>query len=121
MLCFYHPDRPAVGQCKYCQRGLCSSCAAIVEDVLACQGRHEAQVLAVEQLVARNMVHSKRIASNYMVSAIFYGLVGAAFTAFGLYQYAYLGLQALLFMVLGFFLLFAAGANFLEARRHRTK
>ena len=121
MVCFYHPDRPAVGVCKHCQRGLCTSCAVVIEDVLACQNRHEEEVREVEKLIARNIFHSKRVGSTYMRSAIFYGLVGGAFAAFGLYQYVFLGLQAVFFIVLGLFLLWAGGANFFEARKHTNK
>ncbi len=44
MNCYYHPDRPAVGVCKHCQRGLCAEDAALVADSLACKGRHENEV-----------------------------------------------------------------------------
>ena len=121
MVCYYHLDRPAVGVCKHCQRGLCTNCAVLIEDVLACQGRHEQEVRDVEQLIARNIFQSKRVGSTYMRSAVFYGLVGGAFTAFGLYQYTYLGIQAIFFILLGFFLLYAAVANYLEVRRHAGK
>ncbi len=52
MVCYYHPDRPAVGLCKYCQRGLCSDCAAPAGDSLACRNLHEEQVQALEVLDA---------------------------------------------------------------------
>lgn len=119
MNCFYHPDQPAVGLCKYCQRGLCFSCATVVDDVLACKDRHEDEVHQLEQLTARNLFQSKRVASGYMRNAIFYGLVGAAFTGFGLWQLKWLGLQAVVFIMLGVFLFYAAGANYLEARKHK--
>jgi hypothetical protein len=118
MVCFYHPERPAIGVCKHCQRGLSGGCAAVIEDVLACQNRHEQEVRVLEQLTARNIFQSKRVGSGYMRNAIFYGLVGALFTGFGAYQYPFLGLQALFFILIGLFLLYAAIANFLEARKH---
>jgi sulfite exporter TauE/SafE len=119
MQCFYHPERAAIGVCKHCQRGLCNGCAAVIEDVLACTNRHEDEVRALEQLTARNLFQSKRVGSGYMRNAIFYGLVGLLFTAFGAYQYRFLGLQAVFFILIGLFLLYAALANYLEARRHR--
>ena len=119
MVCYYHPDKPAVGICMHCQRGLCSECAAVVEDVLACKDRHEQEVRALAELSARNIFQSTRVASAYMRNAIFYGLVGALFTGFGWYQYPFLGLQAVFFILIGLFLLYAATANFLEARKHR--
>jgi hypothetical protein len=119
MKCYYHPDRDSVGICKHCQRGLCEDCAALVDDVLACRDRHEAQVRSLEQLTARSLLQSRRVGSAYGRNAIFYGLVGLLFAAFGALQLRFLGLQALFFMLIGLFLLYAAIANYLEARRLR--
>ncbi|HEY5903007.1 MAG TPA: hypothetical protein VIU39_10670 [Anaerolineales bacterium] len=117
MKCCYHPDRDSVGLCKYCQRGLCEECAALVDDVLACRDRHEQQVRNLEQLTARSLVQSRRAASAYVRNAVFYGLVGLLFAAFGALQLRFLGMQALFFMLIGSFLLYAAIANYLESRR----
>ena len=119
MNCFYHPDRPAIGLCKYCQRGLCTDCAAVVDDVLVCNHRHEDEVHKLEQLTARNLFQSKRVSSSYMRNAVFYGLVGVLFTGFGVMQYRFLGLQAVFFMMIGLFLLYAASANYFEGRKHK--
>lgn len=119
MNCFYHQDKPAIGLCKYCQRGLCVECAAVMDDVLACKDRHEDEIHKLEQLTARNLFQSKRVASGYMRNAIFYGLVGAVFAIFGIWQYRRLGLQAVMFIALGVFLLYAAGANYVEGRKHK--
>ena len=110
MVCFYHPDKPAVGICKHCQRGLCADCAIEIEDVLACKNRHEDEVRALEQLTARNLFQSKRVASAYIRNAIFYGLVGLLFTGFGLMQLRFLGLQAVFFILWGDFMEFARTA-----------
>ena len=119
MNCFYHPNTPAIGLCKYCQRGLCTECAAVIDDVLACKNRHEGDVHMQEQLTARNLFQSRRVKSGYMRNAIFYGLVGAVFAAFGLWQYKWLGLQAVVFIMLGGFLLYAAAANYFEGRKYK--
>ncbi|MCE9644792.1 MAG: hypothetical protein K8S20_02240 [Chloroflexi bacterium] len=119
MNCFYHPDKAAVGLCKYCQRGLCVECASVIDDVLACQSRHEDEVHQLEQLTARNLFQSKRVASGYMRNATFYGLVGVVFAGFGLWQLKWLGLQAVVFIMLGGFLLYAAAANYFEGRKHK--
>src|SRR5512144_1171722 len=100
MNCYYHPHRVSVGQCKHCQRGLCEECAALVEDVLACRGRHEEQVRSLEQLTARSLLQSRRVGSAYTRNAIFYGLVGVLFAAFGAMQLRFLGMQALFFMLI---------------------
>jgi hypothetical protein len=119
MNCFYHPTQPAIGLCKYCQRGLCSECAAIVDDVLACTHRHEDEVCQLGQLAARNLFQAKRVSSSYMRNAIFYGLVGVLFAGFGVMQYRFLGLQAVFFIMIGLFLLYAASANYFEGRKHK--
>jgi predicted Fe-S protein YdhL (DUF1289 family) len=119
MNCFYHPTSPAIGLCKYCQRGLCPECAAIVDDVVACKHRHEDEVRQLGQLAARNLFQAKRVSSAYMRNAIFYGLVGVLFAGFGIMQYRFLGMQAVFFMMIGLFLLYAAGANYFEGKKHK--
>jgi sulfite exporter TauE/SafE len=119
MQCFYHPDRPALGVCAHCQRGVCAECLTLVEDRLACKDRHEEQVRGANQVFTRNLVQAQRMGSGYIRNAIFYGLVGALFTGFGTMQYRFLGLQAVFFMLIGLFLLYAAAANLLESRKYR--
>ncbi|HUH99221.1 MAG TPA: hypothetical protein VLZ89_17820 [Anaerolineales bacterium] len=119
MNCFYHPDRPAVGICKHCQRGLCAEDAALADDSLACKGRHEEQVRALNQLMERNLLQARRAGSVYNRNAIFYFLVGLAFAAFGSYQVRWTGLQGLFLLIVGLFLLFAAGLNFAESRKYK--
>jgi len=119
LVCYYHPDRPAAGLCKYCQRGLCSDCAAQAGDSLACKGLHEEQVQAMELLMQKNMLQSKRVASDYIRNTIFYGLVGTLFTAFGFSQLRWLGWQAVVYLLIGLALLYAAAANYLESRRYK--
>jgi hypothetical protein len=116
--CFYHPEKPAVGICRHCQRGLCLDCAVPVNDALACKNRHEERVHALEQMTARNILQSQRVGSTYLRNAIFYGLVGSVFAGFGFWQLNWLGLQAVVFIMLGIFLLYAAGANYFESRKY---
>lgn len=118
MFCYYHPGQPAVGLCKHCQRGLCSECIALVDDCLACKGRHEAEVRAGEKLARRNNLQSDRLGLVYVRNAIFYFLVGVVFAGLGLLQYRFAGLQAVVFILVGVFLLYAAIANFLESRKY---
>ena len=76
-------------------------------------------MLAAEQMFQRNMLQSRRVKSGYVRNSIFYGLVGALFAGFGLFQYRFLGLQAVFFIMIGAFLLYAATANFLESRKYK--
>ena len=119
MNCYYHADRPAVGVCKHCQRGLCAEDAAPVDDCLACRGRHETEVRELNAMTARNILQARRVGSIYNRNAIFYFLVGAAFTAFGYAQLRFTGLQAIFLLIVGVFLLFAAGLNFAEGRKYK--
>ncbi len=71
-------------------------------------------------LVAQqNALQAIRLRSGYVRNAAFYGLVGLLFLGFGASQYRFLGLEAVFFMMIGVFLLYAAGANFLEARKYK--
>ena len=119
MNCYYHPDQPAIGLCKHCQRGLCSECAAIVDDSLACKNRHETQVHELMLLAQKNILQSKRVGSDYVRNTIFYGSVGVLFTAFGASQIKWLGLQAVVYLMIGLALLWAALANYLESRKYK--
>ena len=119
MHCYYHPDRPAIGLCKYCQRGLCSECVANAGDSLACKGLHEEQVRAMEALMEKNILQSKRVGSDYFRNTVFYGIVGILFAAFGLSQIKWLGLQAVVYLAIGLALLWAAAANYFESRKYK--
>ena len=119
MNCYYHPDTPAIGLCKYCQRGLCADCAAHAGDSLACKNLHEEQVRAMEALFQRNILQAKRVGSDYARNTIFYGSVGILFTAFGASQLKWLGAQAAVYLLIGLALLWAALANYLESRKYK--
>lgn len=54
MRCYYHRDVDAVATCRNCCRGLCEGCAADVNKMSACRGRCEADVTAVQALLARS-------------------------------------------------------------------
>ena len=119
MNCYYHPDKSAIGLCKHCQRGLCSDCSTLVEDVLACKDRHEEQVRELVELSKQDILKSKRAGSDYVRNTIFYGSVGILFTIFGASQIKWLGLQAIVYLVIGLALLWAGLANYLESRKYK--
>ena len=119
MNCFYHPNKPAIGLCKYCLRGLCYDCAAHAGDSLACKNLHEERVRSMEALFQRNIVQAKRVGSDYVRNTIFYGSVGILFTAFGASQLKWLGVQAAVYLLIGVALLWAAVANYLESRKYK--
>lgn len=119
MNCYYHPEKTAVGLCKYCQRGLCTECAAHAGDSLACKNLHEKQVRDMELLLQKNILQAKRVGSDYVRNTIFYGSVGILFTAFGTSQLKWLGMQAVVYLLIGLALLWAAVANYLESRKYK--
>ena len=119
MVCYYHPDKPAVALCKYCQRGLCAGCAAPAGDSLACSGLHEEQVHAMEALMQKSILQSRRVGSDYLRNTIFYGTIGLLFAGFGISQLRWLGLQAVIYLTIGLALLWAALANYLESRKYK--
>ena len=73
----------------------------------------------MEALMQKNILQSNRVGSDYMRNTIFYGIVGILFTGFGVSQLQWLGLQAIVYMMIGLALLYAAVANYLESRKYR--
>jgi hypothetical protein len=119
MNCYYHPNQPALGLCKHCQRGICTECIAEIDDSLACKDRHEGRVRALDVLTARNLLQAERVGSVYRRNAIFYFLVGSLFAGFGLLQVRWLGWQGIFLLVIGIFLLLAATMNYMESRKYK--
>jgi len=76
MNCYYHPDRPAVGTCKNCHRGLCIESAAEATNGLACRGRCEQQVESINDIIERNKTGYQKAAGAYAGNAILYVLLG---------------------------------------------
>ena len=73
----------------------------------------------MESLMQKNILQSKRVGSDYIRNTIFYGITGLLFSGFGLSQLRWLGLQAVIYLMIGLALLWAAGANYWESRRYK--
>ena len=67
----------------------------------------------------KNILQSKRVGSDYVRNTIFYGIVGLLFSIFGLSQLRFLGLQAVVYLMIGLALLWAAIANYWESRKYK--
>jgi hypothetical protein len=80
---------------------------------------HEGQVQAMETMMQKNILQSKRVGSDYLRNTIFYGVVGLLFSAFGISQLRWLGLQAVVYLMIGLALLWASLANYLESRKYK--
>jgi hypothetical protein len=55
MNCFVHDDRPALGICVSCNRGLCHECAADLPSGLACRDRCEDRVRRIADYLNRSI------------------------------------------------------------------
>lgn len=73
----------------------------------------------MELLMQKNILQSKRVGSDYLRNTGFYGFVGILFTAFGFSQIRWLGGQAIIYLMIGLALLYAAVANYLESRKYK--
>ncbi len=95
MNCFEHPQKPAVGTCTNCGRGLCKDCTTVVEGRLSCRGNCEKEVARARQLFAdsERAVNERKVV--YGTSAKVYHQAFASTAFFGL-----------LFVVVGAVLLF---------------
>ncbi|HSL42538.1 MAG TPA: hypothetical protein VK897_03840 [Anaerolineales bacterium] len=67
----------------------------------------------------KNILQSQRVRSDYIRNTIFYGITGALFAIFGFSQLRWLGLQAVIYLMIGLALLWAAGANYWESRKYK--
>lgn len=84
MKCFYHPDRDAVAMCKSCNRGLCPTCSADVPPGVACQGKCEADVAALNLIIQRNKTAYQKSGLAHRRNAIAMLIAGLIFAAFGI-------------------------------------
>jgi len=73
----------------------------------------------MELLLQKNLLQSKRAGSDYVRNTIFYGIVGILFTGFGASQIRFMGLQAVVYLIIGLALLWAAIANYWESRKYK--
>jgi hypothetical protein len=84
MKCFYHPERDAVALCKSCNRALCRECSADVPPGVACRGRCEADVAAVNLVIQRSKTAYQKTGAAYRRNAIATLIAGLLFLGFGI-------------------------------------
>jgi hypothetical protein len=78
MKCFYHPQTDAVAICKNCSKGVCFECAVDVGNGVACKGKCEAEVQAVNQMIQRG-IKNRNISGNYYKKmTVIWLLIGVA-------------------------------------------
>jgi len=88
MNCYEHPDRPAVGICKNCQKGLCADCAADVGDGLACKDRCEQAVRDINEIVRRSKTAYQKVGMAHRGMATFLALLAFIMAGFALFFFA---------------------------------
>lgn len=104
MNCFNHPDRPAVGFCKSCCKGLCAECATALPNGLACRNACEDRVTLINQIIDNNQKVISAANVQVRSSGLFILLLGLAFALFGFLPLLISGNTGTLFMgVLGLF------------------
>jgi hypothetical protein len=105
--CFYHPDRDAVALCKSCNRGICLDCSAEVAPGMACRGRCEAEVAALNLVLLRSKTAYQKTGTAYRRLGLAYLIMGLLFVAFGIVPVLVSGNYGTLFFALlgGIFLL----------------
>ena len=90
MNCFEHIQKPAVGTCTNCGRGLCKDCTTVVEGKLSCRGNCQTEVARARQLLSDSERAKNERAVVYGTSAKVYhqafattAIVGLMFVIFG--------------------------------------
>ena len=83
MNCFNHPEKPAVGFCKSCCKGLCANCAAALPNGLACRDACEDRVNLINQMIDNNQKVISTANLQVRSIGVFILLLGAILCLFG--------------------------------------
>jgi len=84
MKCFYHQDKDAVAICKSCHRGVCADCSADVPPGIACRGKCEADVAALNLMLERSKTVCQKTGVAYRRNALAVLIMGVVFIGIGL-------------------------------------
>ena len=76
MNCFYHPQVVTVAICKNCNKGLCADCTSDVGNGIACKGKCEAEVLAINAIINRSKTAFQKTGNVYIALSIPFGILG---------------------------------------------
>jgi hypothetical protein len=103
MKCFVHQSADAVGLCRNCSRGVCAECAADRPSGVACKGRCESAVDAMDALVRRNVVAAGKPGILHWAQVVIYlGIAAfAAAVAFNADDTGTIVLMAMLALLMG--------------------
>ena len=98
MNCFNHPDRPAIGFCKSCCKGLCVDCAASLPNGLACVNACEERVNLINQIIDNNRKVISAANVQVRSAGMFALLLGVVFCLFGFLPLLISGNSSMLFL-----------------------
>lgn len=76
MKCFNHPQSDAIGMCKNCQKGLCSTCVVDVGDGLACRNSCEGKVRLLNKITEKSVQTLEVNATVYKGTSVFFFVLG---------------------------------------------
>lgn len=99
MNCFYHPDRSAVAMCKSCNRGLCPNCVTDVAPGVACRGKCEADVAALNLVLQLSKTAYQKTGVAHRRNALVMLIIGLCFLAFGVLPIVTAGSYGAFFMM----------------------
>jgi hypothetical protein len=114
--CFYHPQVPAVGICKYCQKGLCTECAVDLGHGIACK-HHQAEVNELYDIHFMNKQSARNMSRVYKQSAVAMSFMGIAGVVGGLV----IGRSGLVLVAIGIGCIFLAIAFSIYANRMKKE
>ena len=86
MKCFVHQSADAVGLCRNCSRGVCAECAADRPSGVACKGRCEAEVDAMDSLIRRNTAIGSRVTSVHWIQFVIFAALAVVATAVAVFS-----------------------------------
>jgi len=87
MNCFNHKDKPAIGLCKSCLKGLCADCLAELRDGLACKGSCEDRVNRINRIIDSNSQTMNAARHQLRTSGILCLLMGIGCSIFAVWAY----------------------------------
>jgi len=117
MHCFYHDSIDAIAVCKNCSRGLCRECATEFPNGIACKGRCENEVNAINQIINRNKTSYKKTSAAYTRNALTYLMMGIVFGVWGAAEVGARPMLGMPMLVLGVICLVAAVLNYSTGQR----
>lgn len=104
MNCFNHHDKPAIGFCKSCCKGLCADCVVPLLNGLACRNACEDRVDLINQIIDNNQKVISAANVQVRSSGLFILLLGAVFCLFGFLPLLISGNTGTLFLgIIGLF------------------